>query len=306
VTAQNDEHSSSSKPRGGADELTVQAQQGDVPSFKQLCRGHLDSVYSLCYKITEEADSAANLTTSIFIRIWEDLAEVDGESDFGTWQARTAQNIIADHVRQKKIPRARFQRFSTAEIEALTLETFSVTDPSEKLVLPTQPNRSLWPEIQGHIETENIAPNDRGKDEGGIKWWHIAAAVLFLFVGGISLLVITALSDVTEPADSPLNIEPPVAQAEAVPDPNDKFSQLESEYRQLKAEVLGSVDIDEGDHDTDIQGSMEENLGVVETTISEIVGAMGDDPENQMLQKMLVATYKKQIKLLQKFIGLGD
>lgn len=267
----------------------------------------MDAAYSLSHHVMEDAEYAEDLAKRIFARVWETLAEVKRDTNFNEWLAQTAHSVIREQIRRKNLPHTFSKKLKPQDIELICIEVFSEDDSSEKRVQAAKPKRNFWVEIQGQIETESIAPNDRDLDPGGIKFRHIAVVAFALVVGGVAFLLITAPAPEPElPAETSTAIEIPQTPEETPPVTDERYSQLQNEYNVLKAEVLGSVDIDAGDHDTDIQGSMEENLGVVEKTISDIVGAMGDDPENEMLEKMLVATYKKQIKLLQKFMGLGD
>jgi len=304
------------------------AQQGDVVSFKELYKLHIDSVYSLSYHVMEDVEYAEDLTKRIFIRAWETLAKFEPDSNGSQWLAAVAHPIIWERVRTKNVPHTFIKDPTKNEIEKISMDTFSDKDPTKKQVQPARPSRSFWAEIQGYIETENIAPNDRGKEKRSFSFLRLAIGALALLIGGFGVVVITITLLSMEPAEvpaqnlttppatdnTPVETVPLVAQQGIAPAPaantsltvDEKFSKLQKEYNQLKTEVLGSVEIDEGDHDTDIQGAMENDLGLVEKTISEIVGAMGDDPENAMLEKMLVATYQKQINLLQKFIRLGD
>ena len=72
------------------------------------------------------------------------------------------------------------------------------------------------------------------------------------------------------------------------------------------AEMDVLVEVDETGENAEVKKSIEEDMDLVEKSISEIVGALGDEPENEVLVKMLVSTYRRQMKLMKTFLLLDD
>lgn len=256
--------------------------------------------------LIDKTSVAERLTKIVFIRVWETLAEADAETDFQDWMIDSAQDAIWDHFHGKRTSTPRSKKISVAEIERVVTESFSDQNDA------SEPNPALWREIQAHIETEDIAPVDRKKPARIFRFRYAAMLVMILVIGRIAYMTAESqlpLMDSPPPTDA--RIPGPITDAsapmdEALPQLAPEVLQLQNQYTELKSELVATVDIDEDEHDTDIQTDIEGDLDLVEKSISEIVGALGDDPENEVLEEMLVTTYKKQIKLVKKFLLLSD
>src|SRR5256884_9155671 len=66
-------------------DLIHRAQQGDRAAFEALYRAHAGRVYALCLRLTADAAQAEERTQDAFVRAWERLATVLGESAFSSW-----------------------------------------------------------------------------------------------------------------------------------------------------------------------------------------------------------------------------
>ena len=69
------------------------AAEGDHDAFERLYRDHVDRVYSLALRMTDE-ELAEDLTQEVFIRAWSKLDTFRGDARFGTWLHRLAVNHI--------------------------------------------------------------------------------------------------------------------------------------------------------------------------------------------------------------------
>jgi RNA polymerase sigma-70 factor (ECF subfamily) len=79
------------------------AQLGDVAAFNQLVLRHQDAVYTLCFRLTANADDAADATQEAFLAAFRHLAELRG--GFRSWLLRIAANACHDvHRRRRRRP----------------------------------------------------------------------------------------------------------------------------------------------------------------------------------------------------------
>jgi hypothetical protein len=165
------------------------------------------------------------------------------------------------------------------------------------------PNRKLWSEIQTHIETEGIAPNDREEEPRKSGFLYVVGALAMLLIIGI------AVTSLNRPPES---VEPESESPTSVPDgavasgQNERLVRLQDEYDQLKSELDGIVVVEDCDENAEVKKSVEQDMGIIEKSISEIIAVVGDEPENEVLEKMLVSTYKRQLKLMKIFLLLED
>ncbi len=85
------------------DELALihDAQHGNVESFNTLILHYQASVYNLAYRLTGEADSAADATQEAFISAYGHLTQFRG-GNFKSWLMRIVTNACYDEMRQRK------------------------------------------------------------------------------------------------------------------------------------------------------------------------------------------------------------
>src|SRR5579859_3406752 len=85
------------------DELALirDAQRGDVESFNTLILHYQNSVYNLAYRLTGEADAAADASQEAFISAFGHLTQFRGGS-FKSWLMRIATNACYDEMRRRK------------------------------------------------------------------------------------------------------------------------------------------------------------------------------------------------------------
>lgn len=83
-------------------ELVHSAQKGDTSAFGQLVEAHQSKIYSLCYRMTGNAEDAADLTQEVFLSAWRSLSRFQEQSSFGTWVYRMATNASIDFLRREK------------------------------------------------------------------------------------------------------------------------------------------------------------------------------------------------------------
>src|SRR5688572_25885272 len=70
------------------------AATGDRQAFERLYRTHANRVYSLCTRMSGSRLKGEELTQDVFVRTWEKLPQLRGESAFSTWLHRLAVNVV--------------------------------------------------------------------------------------------------------------------------------------------------------------------------------------------------------------------
>ncbi len=81
--------------------LVEVAQRGDVASFNELVRLFEGRVYTLCYRMLGDPDSAADAAQDAFLAAFRNLASFRGGS-FRSWMLRIATNTCYDVLRVRK------------------------------------------------------------------------------------------------------------------------------------------------------------------------------------------------------------
>lgn len=83
-------------------ELLQAARQGDQEAFGELVRANQAMAYQLAYRMTGNAEDAADLTQEAFLNAWRGLSGFDGRSAFSTWLYRLTSNACIDFLRREK------------------------------------------------------------------------------------------------------------------------------------------------------------------------------------------------------------
>src|SRR5689334_17981042 len=81
--------------------LVSDAQRGDLESFNQLVRLYEGRVYTLCYRMLGDSESAADAAQDAFLSAYRNLRSFRGGS-FRSWMLRIATNTCYDALRSRK------------------------------------------------------------------------------------------------------------------------------------------------------------------------------------------------------------
>ncbi len=80
---------------------------GDDLAWDELVRLHTKRVYGLCYRFTNSATEAQDLTQEVFLRIFKSIKSFRAdEGNFSTWLARLTRNLLIDHYRRTRQDRS--------------------------------------------------------------------------------------------------------------------------------------------------------------------------------------------------------
>lgn len=81
--------------------LIKRAQQGDSDAFATLFHTHKMRIYSLCFRMTNNATEAEDLAQDAFLQVFRKLTTFRGDSALSTWLHRVAVNTVLMHFRRK-------------------------------------------------------------------------------------------------------------------------------------------------------------------------------------------------------------
>jgi RNA polymerase sigma-70 factor, ECF subfamily len=87
--------------------LVRQCLAGEQQGWQQLVASQHRRIYAICYRFTNSATDAEDLTQDVFIKVYRNLASFDTQKgSFQTWITTLARNLLVDHFRRTRIDRA--------------------------------------------------------------------------------------------------------------------------------------------------------------------------------------------------------
>jgi len=76
---------------------------GDMEAFEEIYHLHHKRVYSICFRMLQNAADAEDLTQQVFIQLFRKLHTFRGESSFTTWLHRMTVNQVLMHFRRRVV-----------------------------------------------------------------------------------------------------------------------------------------------------------------------------------------------------------
>lgn len=180
-----------------------------------------------------------------------------------------------------------------------------LTAMAARLERDIEPGADLWPGIEAAIGEQ--ARDEVNSTSAGISPWtrYLAqAAAVILLVGGSSGLTYLAMSGddrrvTPAPGDSamPLNVVSASFGDRYTLGPDfqdarsDLESRLQSELERLSPEARAEV---------------ERNMATIRGAIDEINDALTNEPDNMLLQELLLSSYQEELALMRKVNGITN
>lgn len=158
------------------------------------------------------------------------------------------------------------------------------------------PERDLWPQIAARIAHEPAA-------ESGWRGWRLvgamAAAVALV---AVSSIVTLWLAGPSEPVVVSVPTAPPAIsrQARTIPD-SATFGpdvSLGPKYERARQQLSRDLDEQLESLPPDSREVVEKNLAQIRQALAEINGALAEDPDNVLLQQLLMAAYQDEMSML--------
>ncbi|MEK7794083.1 MAG: hypothetical protein AAB353_06120 [Candidatus Hydrogenedentota bacterium] len=198
---------------------------------------------------------------------------VDGDLDPAI--ARELEECANEHVELR------------AEIDALR----GILSMASQMPEDIQPDRDLWPGIAERI-SGNVVEYRPRRRFGTSGFLRIAATVAVFAGLGFGVYSIRGTN-----VDAPVGSSPDVAISE--------MPQSERDYLAAKDGLLVELRGAEDRLSPEVVAALEENLRVIEDAVSEIRVALNDNPDDVLLERLLVATWRSEIDLLQHAVAAG-
>lgn len=155
------------------------------------------------------------------------------------------------------------------------------------------PGRDLWPGIEAAIAEPEKAAHRRGR-----PWFAQAAAVLLL-VAASSLITYTLTVD--EPDVAPVATN---ATLELAPASFGGDYRLGADYQLARASLEDRLDRVLERLPPEQRAEVEENLAIIQGAIAEINTALEQEPDNVLLQELLLDTYREELAVMRNVGGL--
>ena len=87
--------------------LVRQCMAGEQQAWQQLVASQNRRIYAICYRFTNSASDAEDLTQDVFIKVYKNLSTYDlSKGSFQTWMTTLARNLLVDHFRRTRLDRA--------------------------------------------------------------------------------------------------------------------------------------------------------------------------------------------------------
>lgn len=77
--------------------------KGDIEAFEEIYNRHHRRVYSICWRMLQNASEAEDLTQDIFIQLYRKISSFRGDSAFTTWLHRLTVNQVLMHFRKRRV-----------------------------------------------------------------------------------------------------------------------------------------------------------------------------------------------------------
>ena len=82
--------------------LIHKAQNGDVTAFSELIESYQQNVYNLAYRMSGNAEDAADIAQEAFIKLYLSISKFKGNAKFSTWVYRITTNACLDAIKKRK------------------------------------------------------------------------------------------------------------------------------------------------------------------------------------------------------------
>ena len=158
------------------------------------------------------------------------------------------------------------------------------------------PERDLWPGIEQAVS----APAERGSNAWNMVWTR-AAAIVLLVAGssGITYMMMNEPEVVTSPVR-----EAPQMVFETVAGSFGPRYNLGPDYLDARRDLAGSLEQKLEALPEETRQAVTTNLATIRQAIHDINQALADEPDNVLLQELLLDSYRDELDLMIKVDGV--
>jgi predicted anti-sigma-YlaC factor YlaD len=164
---------------------------------------------------------------------------------------------------------------------------------AEARALPRElsPSRDLWAGVAQRIEAGR---------RGRATWWLGLAAAAVL-VGAVSVSLLRRGDPVPASVSAPGPVTVPVSLTRE----GTTLGAAEQEYERAANELLAALQDRHQALSPQTLANVERNLAVIDQALNEVRAALGRDPGNKDLTRMLVSAHRKKVDTLRRVVRLS-
>lgn len=111
--------------------LVEQALRGDTKAFECLVEKYQKLVFNLAYRMSRDSDDSADITQTVFLKVYEKLKSFDTKYKFFSWLYRIAVNESLNAV-QKRVPSEQFNE-ETVVSQDTSYDSIDSEDASQRV-----------------------------------------------------------------------------------------------------------------------------------------------------------------------------
>ena len=171
-------------------------------------------------------------------------------------------------------------------------------EAASRLATEAKPGRDLWPGIEAAISSP--AAGD------GWAWKTVfaqAAAVVLLIGGssGLTYLAVHGESDPTVPIERVTALE-----FEPVSGSFGSHYNLGPDFQDARNDLEAKLQEELNNLEPETRAEVEKNMAAIRDAITEINKALAREPDNTLLQDLLLSAYRKELALMIKVDGMAS
>ena len=163
------------------------------------------------------------------------------------------------------------------------------------------PERDLWPEIRQSIE-----PATRGSRSTWQGVWAQAAAVVLLIGGSSGLTYLAVKDDGIADVPSAMTEAQIFGELEPVSGDFGATYTLGNEYIDARGQLEGSLEQKLDSLTPEARAEVIRNLNTIRLAIKEMNTSLAAQPDNVLLQELLLSAYHEEINLMKKVDGIAN
>ncbi len=91
-------------------QLVEDCKRGERKAQAELYKQYAKAMYSLCLRITNDADEAEDVLQEAFLTIFSRLDSFRGEASFGAWIKRIVVNTAINSIQKKRLDTTSFEK----------------------------------------------------------------------------------------------------------------------------------------------------------------------------------------------------
>jgi hypothetical protein len=167
-----------------------------------------------------------------------------------------------------------------------------------KLATGVTPDRDLWPGIE-----QAIAAPARHRRTVWNSVWAQAAAVVLL-IGGSSGVTYLAMKEDPNVVSPVAGVQPEVLRFEPVSGSFGSMYNLGPDYQDVRRSLASKIEDELNRLPAEERAEVQQSIDVIRTAIDDINKALAEEPDNALLQRMLISTYREELDLMMRVDGI--